>query len=409
MKFGVVRFPGSCDEVDALQAAERVGDAELLWHADHDLRGADAVDRPRRLLLRRLPARRRDRPLRARDGGGRALRPRRRPGARHLQRLPGAVRGGAAARRAAAEHEPALPLPAGRRRRSRAPTRRGRATCAPGELLSIPVKHTTGRYYAPEPVLDEMEALGQVTFRYAPGQNPNGSARDIAGVSNKAGNVVGLMPHPEHAVDPLTGLGRRPRAVPLRRGRGGHAGGMTVATRHRELGLTDAEYDLIVEHMEREPNEVELAVFSLMWSEHCAYKHSKRLLRALPVEGAQLRARARARTPGAVVARRRPRVRVQGRVAQPPERGRAVPGRRHRRRRDPARRLRGRRAADRDPRLAALRRGRALLALALPARAAPSRASATTATRSASPPWGARSTSRTPTSRTASSTRCASG
>ena len=50
---------------------------------------------------------------------------------------------------------------------------------------------------------------------------------------------------------------------------------MTVATRHRELGLTDAEYDLIVEHMEREPNEVELAVFSLMWSEHCAYKHSK--------------------------------------------------------------------------------------------------------------------------------------
>jgi phosphoribosylformylglycinamidine synthase subunit PurL len=63
---------------------------------------------------------------------------------------------------------------------------------------------------------------------------------------------------------------------------------MTVATRHRELGLTDDEYDLIVEHMEREPNEVELAVFSLMWSEHCAYKHSKRLLRSLPVEGGKL-------------------------------------------------------------------------------------------------------------------------
>ena len=58
---------------------------------------------------------------------------------------------------------------------------------------------------------------------------------------------------------------------------------MTVASpRHRELGLTDREYELIVEHMEREPNEVELAVFSLMWSEHCAYKHSKRLLRSLP-------------------------------------------------------------------------------------------------------------------------------
>ena len=77
--------------------------------------------------------------------------------------------------------------------------------CTPGELLSIPVKHTTGRYWAPDPVLDELEAGGQVTFRYAPGENPNGSARDIAGVSNRAGNVVGLMPHPEHAVDTLTG------------------------------------------------------------------------------------------------------------------------------------------------------------------------------------------------------------
>jgi phosphoribosylformylglycinamidine synthase len=77
--------------------------------------------------------------------------------------------------------------------------------CAQDELLSVPVKHTTGRYYAPDPVLDEMEAQGQVVFRYAPGENPNGSLRDIAGVSNAAGNVVGLMPHPEHAVDPLTG------------------------------------------------------------------------------------------------------------------------------------------------------------------------------------------------------------
>jgi len=64
---------------------------------------------------------------------------------------------------------------------------------------------------------------------------------------------------------------------------------MTVATpRHRELGLTDREYELIVEHMGRDPNEVELAVFSLMWSEHCAYKHSKRLLRSLPVEGGRV-------------------------------------------------------------------------------------------------------------------------
>jgi phosphoribosylformylglycinamidine synthase len=77
--------------------------------------------------------------------------------------------------------------------------------CAEGEGLSIPIKHTTGRYYAPEADLDRMEAAGQVVLRYAPGQNPNGSLRDIAGVTNQAGNVMGLMPHPEHAVDPLTG------------------------------------------------------------------------------------------------------------------------------------------------------------------------------------------------------------
>jgi phosphoribosylformylglycinamidine synthase len=58
--------------------------------------------------------------------------------------------------------------------------------------------------------------------------------------------------------------------------------------RHRELGLTDAEYDLIVEKLGREPNEVELAVFSLMWSEHCGYKHSRRLLKTLPTEGGRL-------------------------------------------------------------------------------------------------------------------------
>jgi phosphoribosylformylglycinamidine (FGAM) synthase-like amidotransferase family enzyme len=77
--------------------------------------------------------------------------------------------------------------------------------CEEGDRLSIPVKHTTGRYYAPEPALDELEASGQVLLRYAEGMNPNGSARDIAGVANSGKNVFGLMPHPEHAVDPLTG------------------------------------------------------------------------------------------------------------------------------------------------------------------------------------------------------------
>ena len=77
--------------------------------------------------------------------------------------------------------------------------------CARGDVLSIPVKHTTGRYYAPEEALDELEAHDQIVLRYAPGHNPNGSMDDVAGVCNEDGNVMGLMPHPEHAVDPLTG------------------------------------------------------------------------------------------------------------------------------------------------------------------------------------------------------------
>jgi phosphoribosylformylglycinamidine synthase len=79
------------------------------------------------------------------------------------------------------------------------------ADCAPGELLSIPVKHTTGRYYAPPEMLESLEAQGQILLRYAHDGNPNGSSNDIAGVTNADGNVFGLMPHPEHAVDELTG------------------------------------------------------------------------------------------------------------------------------------------------------------------------------------------------------------
>ncbi|MFF3562081.1 phosphoribosylformylglycinamidine synthase subunit PurQ [Streptomyces sp. NPDC002574] len=76
-----------------------------------------------------------------------------------------------------------------------------------GQEISIPLKNIDGRYVADEHVLDELEAEGRVVFRYADG-NPNGSLRDIAGVTNAAGNVVGLMPHPEHAVESLIGTGR---------------------------------------------------------------------------------------------------------------------------------------------------------------------------------------------------------
>ncbi len=77
--------------------------------------------------------------------------------------------------------------------------------CAVGDRLSVPVKHMSGRYFAPPDLLDGLESNGQVALRYTPGQNPNGSERDVAGVVNEGGNVLGLMPHPEHAVDPLTG------------------------------------------------------------------------------------------------------------------------------------------------------------------------------------------------------------
>ena len=71
--------------------------------------------------------------------------------------------------------------------------------------LRMPVAHGEGAFYADDATLDELERAGQVLFRYAPAHNPNGSLADIAGVRNPAGNVVGLMPHPEHAVDPLLG------------------------------------------------------------------------------------------------------------------------------------------------------------------------------------------------------------
>ena len=75
--------------------------------------------------------------------------------------------------------------------------------CEDGEVLTIPVKHGEGNWYAPDDVLDELEARGQVVLRYAEGCN--GSVADVAGVTNVRGNVLGLMPHPEHAVNPLLG------------------------------------------------------------------------------------------------------------------------------------------------------------------------------------------------------------
>jgi phosphoribosylformylglycinamidine synthase len=204
VRFGVVRFPGSCDDVDALLAARRVGEAELLWHADADLRGVDAVIIPGGFSYGdylRCGAIARFAPVMgeverfARHGGlvlgicnGFQV-------LCEAGLLPGALLPNTSLRFICRQVGISV---------VKADTP-WTSACAVGERLSIPVKHTTGRYWAPEPVLDELEAGGQVVLRYADGENPNGSARDIAGVCNAAGNVLGLMPHPEHAVDPLTG------------------------------------------------------------------------------------------------------------------------------------------------------------------------------------------------------------
>jgi phosphoribosylformylglycinamidine synthase subunit PurQ / glutaminase len=204
VRTGVLQFPGSCDEVDALEAARRVGDAVLLWHRDRDLQGVDAVIVPGGFSYGdylRVGAIARFSPVMAsviefaRDGGlvlgicnGFQV-------LCEAGLLPGALLPNTSLRFVSRQVELEVV-------HAETPFT---AACSPGERLSIPAKHTTGRFWAPDPVLDELEANDQVVLRYAAGENFNGSARDIAGISNAAGNVVGLMPHPEHAVDPLTG------------------------------------------------------------------------------------------------------------------------------------------------------------------------------------------------------------
>jgi phosphoribosylformylglycinamidine synthase subunit PurQ / glutaminase len=204
VKFGVIRFPGSCDEVDALLAAERVGEAVILWHGDRDLHGVDAVIVPGGFSYGdylRVGAIARFAPVMeevaefARAGGlvlgicnGFQV-------LCEAQLLPGALLPNTTLK--FIFRQVALEVV-----ESDSPFTRA---CARGERLSIPIKHTTGRFYAPEDELDRLESERQVLLRYAPGQNPNGSMRDIAGVCNAERNVFGLMPHPEHAVDPLTG------------------------------------------------------------------------------------------------------------------------------------------------------------------------------------------------------------
>ena len=401
MIWGVLQFPGSCDERDALRACERAGgEARLVWHEERDLGDVDAVVVPGGFsygdylragaIARFSPAMEAVAEFAAAGGpvlgicnGFQVL--------CEAGLLPGALLVNEGMRFVCRQVELVG---------ARSPT-------SASERLSIPVKHGEGRYWAPEEALDELEAGGQVAFRYAPGQNPNGSARDIAGVRNEAGNVLGLMPHPEHAVDEMTGStdGLRvfePSRVAARRV------GVTLPPQRPPPRARPDRRRVRADRREARARaergragDVQPAVVRALRLQALAQAAAAAAHRGRAGGDGAGRERRRGRR------RRRLRRRLQGRVAQPPERGRTVPGGGDRRRRDPARRLRARRAADRDPRLAALRRARLASARATcsTARCA---GSATTATRSACRRSAARSTSRRPTSTTAWSTRCAS-
>jgi phosphoribosylformylglycinamidine synthase I len=205
VKVGVVTFPGSLDDRDAARAVAMAGAEPVsLWHADPDLHGADAVVLPGGFSYGdylRCGAIARFAPVMdtiangARDGlpvlgicnGFQVL------CESHL--LPGALIRNDVRRFVCRDQR--LRIEA---------TTAWTAAYEPGQDVVIPVKNGEGGFVADARTLDELEAEGRVVARYL-GGNPNGSARDIAGIANARGNVVGLMPHPEHAVDPLTGPG----------------------------------------------------------------------------------------------------------------------------------------------------------------------------------------------------------
>jgi len=202
-RIGVVTFPGSQDDQDALRAVGLVGaDPVPLWHRDPDLRQVDAVVLPggfsygdylRAGAIARFSPVMESVVAGAREGlpvlgicnGFQVL------CESHL--LPGAlIRNGGL-------HF----INRDERLRVESTATLWTADYAAGQEIVIPIKNGEGRFTADERTLDELEAEGRVVARYL--DNPNGSARDIAGIANAAGNVVGLMPHPEHAVEELTG------------------------------------------------------------------------------------------------------------------------------------------------------------------------------------------------------------
>jgi phosphoribosylformylglycinamidine synthase len=202
-QIGIITFPGTLDDVDAARAVRRVGaEAISLWHADADLKGVDAVVVPGGFSYGdylRTGAIAKFAPVMAPviDAAGRGM-----PvlgicnGFQVLCEaglLPGALT------RNVGLHFLCRDVWLRVSATSTAWTSRFEA----GADLLVPLKSGEGRYVAPTDVLDELEGEGRIVFRY--NENVNGSLHDIAGVSSANGRVVGLMPHPEHAIDALTG------------------------------------------------------------------------------------------------------------------------------------------------------------------------------------------------------------
>ncbi len=204
MRIGVVTFPGSLDDRDAQRAVRLAGgEAVALWHGDEDLRGVDAVILPggfsygdylrcgaiarfapaMRAIIERAHA---GMPVLGICNGFQIL------CESHL--LPGAL----------TRNDHLHFVCRDQRLRIESNATAWTSDYAVGQEIVIPLKNGEGGFVADERTLDELEGEGRVIARYV-GVNPNGSRRDIAGISNAAGNVVGLMPHPEHAVEELTG------------------------------------------------------------------------------------------------------------------------------------------------------------------------------------------------------------
>ena len=204
MRIGVVTFPGSLDDSDAARAARIAGaEAVRLWHGDPDLHGVDAVVLPGGFSYGdylRCGAIARFAPV--------------------MESIIDAARGGLPVLGICNGFQilcEAHLLPGALTRnqhlhfRNRDQWLKVEATntawsnsFTPGQEILIPVKNGEGCFVAGQHTLDAPESEGRVVARYIRG-NPNGSQRDIAGITNEAGNVVGIMPHPEHAVEALTG------------------------------------------------------------------------------------------------------------------------------------------------------------------------------------------------------------